>query len=85
MDSFYTLKNSYGLLGTDDTAEGSSVYADKSADNNGYWKITKSDATAVDVVKATETAAPTTRKYIDKNGIVIEKNGVKYNVAGQMK
>lgn len=85
VDGFYTLKNSYGLLGTDDTAEGSSVYADKSADNNGYWKITKSDATAVDVVKATETAAPTTRKYIDKNGIVIEKNGVKYNVAGQMK
>lgn len=85
VDGFYTLKNPNGLLGTDDTADGSSVYANKSAEKNGLWTIIKSDVTGVNAVESTETVAPATKKYIGKDGIVIEKNGVKYNVAGQMK
>lgn len=85
VNGFYTLQNSNGLLGSDSTADGSSVYANKSADKNGYWIITKSDVTAVDAIKTIEVAVSSTKKYVGKDGIVIEKNGVKYNAAGQLK
>lgn len=85
VNGFYTLQNPNGLLGSDSTDDGSTVYANKTADKNGYWIITKSDVTATDAIKAVEVAAPSTKKYIGKDGIVIEKNGVKYNAAGQLK
>ena len=36
----YTLQGSKGLLGLDNTAAGSTVYANKAANNNGVWGIT---------------------------------------------
>lgn len=37
----YTLQGANGLLGLDNTAAGSTVYANKAASNNGVWTITE--------------------------------------------
>ena len=39
--TFYLLKEDKGMIGTDATEAGSKCYADKNADKNGYWIITK--------------------------------------------
>ena len=40
----YTLKGAKGLLGLDNTTEGSTVYANKSQANNGLWTIAEATA-----------------------------------------
>ncbi len=37
----YTIQGAKGLIGSDATAAGSSLYADKTADKNGVWTITE--------------------------------------------
>ena len=38
-DGAYTIQGANGLFGTDNTAEGSAVYANKAQSNNGLWTI----------------------------------------------
>ena len=38
-DGAYTIQGANGLFGTDDTAEGSAVFANKAQSNNGLWTI----------------------------------------------
>lgn len=40
----YTLKGAKGLLGLDNTTEGSTVYADKNQEKNGLWTIAEATA-----------------------------------------
>jgi hypothetical protein len=39
VDGGYTIQGAKGLFGTDNTAEGSAVYADKNLQKNGLWDI----------------------------------------------
>ena len=41
VDGGYTIQGANGLFGTDQTVEGSTVYANKSAGNNGVWSISE--------------------------------------------
>ncbi len=47
VENGYTIEGVKGILGTDNTSEGSTVYANKTASNNGVWTIEKYDLDAV--------------------------------------
>ena len=65
----YTLQGAKGLMGTDDTDAGSSVYANKTAANNGVWTIAESIPTGVAGIKTDD------RKSViyDLSGRKVEK------------
>ena len=56
--------------------------------NNGsmdqFWPIALKKVTSVGINAATEAASQKDGKFLEKNSIVIVKNGRKYNAAGQM-
>ncbi len=78
----YTIKGAKGLLGTDSTAEGSAIYADKSASSNSIWTITESAPIPVGINSAAQGKTMADGKYMQNGKVVIIRNGVKYNVAG---
>ncbi len=45
-DGTYTISGANGLFGTDNQTEGSTVWANKKAENNGYWTIIEATADA---------------------------------------
>ena len=65
----YTLQGAKGLMGTDNTDAGSSVYANKTAANNGVWTIAESIPTGVAGIKTDD------RKSViyDLSGRKVEK------------
>lgn len=88
----FTIKGANGLFGLDNTAEGSTVYANKSQNNNGLWTIAEwvapvepaEDYTAFIVnadLKSTEPAGfdATGTKGIDGSGIVKCANNAVYD------
>ena len=51
-DGTYTISGANGLFGTDNTTEGSTVWANKTVDKNGYWTITEVDIDEAEALQA---------------------------------
>ncbi len=71
-DGAYTIQGAKGLFGTDNAAEGSTVYANKTQANNGLWTIAEKPAEPViepayGVVWTTETSSPKEETDAEQN------------------
>lgn len=76
----YTIQGANGLFGLDGVAEGSTVYANKTADKNGVWTIEEFKVDAINGVA--EQSKKANGKYFENGSVVIYKGGKKFNVAG---
>jgi len=69
----YTIKGAKGLFGLDSTDEGSTVYANKAAANNGIWTIAEYDESAENAL-ATALAALNAEIAVADSLLAIEAN-----------
>ena len=70
----YTLQGAHGLLGLDNTAAGSTVYANKAVSNNGVWTIEKYEE---EVIEPTEEEYTGIKLTFDRTGTSVADVAVK--------